>query len=210
MTEKKAKKYLKELKALAKDYGVWKVAKELLENEKFFLWSAASKDFQHHYGDYGLVTHTYEVVTSALKMKKFYSQYNINEAELFLACLFHDAGKMHDYERWTECMTTEYQFMNGTKVASDPEKRGQWRSADHKRIIHHISRSGIIWSDAAQKDQRVYDKYFEPVLHAILAHHGRREWGSPVSPKSRVAWLLFLCDGISARMYDADTMDRIN
>lgn len=30
---------------------------------------------------------------------------------------------------------------------------------------------------------------------------------SPVAQKTRVAWLLHLCDGISARMDDAETLD---
>jgi 3'-5' exoribonuclease len=47
----------------------------------------------------------------------------------------------------------------------------------------------------------------EEVLHAILSHHGMRQWGSPVAPKSRLAWLLHLADSMSARMADADTLD---
>ena len=39
--------------------------------------------------------------------------------------------------------------------------------------------------------------------------HGQREWGSPVMPKSRVAWLLHLSDGISARMADCETTDHV-
>jgi 23S rRNA maturation-related 3'-5' exoribonuclease YhaM len=52
-------------------------------------------------------------------------------------------------------------------------------------------------------------RYHDSVLHAILAHHGRREAGSPVAPKSRIAWLVHLSDQISARMADADTLDII-
>ena len=44
----------------------------------------------------------------------------------------------------------------------------------------------------------------DEVLHAILSHHGRREYGSPVSPSTRIAWLLHLCDSISARMFDCN------
>jgi len=54
-------------------------------------------------------------------------------------------------------------------------------------------------------DNELHDK----VLHAILAHHGCREAGSPVAPKTREAWLVHFCDGISARMDDADTWDII-
>ena len=47
----------------------------------------------------------------------------------------------------------------------------------------------------------------EDVLHVILSHHGNRLAGSPVAPKTREAWIIHLCDGISARLYDADTWD---
>jgi 23S rRNA maturation-related 3'-5' exoribonuclease YhaM len=50
----------------------------------------------------------------------------------------------------------------------------------------------------------------DEVLHAILAHHGFQEFGSPVQPNSKVAWLLHLCDSISARMDDVDKMDISN
>jgi 23S rRNA maturation-related 3'-5' exoribonuclease YhaM len=77
-------------------------------------------------------------------------------------------------------------------------------------LIHHISRSAIIWAEAASRLYTNYSKYYEPVLHAILAHHGFREAGSPVAPKTRVAWLVHLCDNISARMDDADTFDIVH
>jgi 23S rRNA maturation-related 3'-5' exoribonuclease YhaM len=69
----------------------------------------------------------------------------------------------------------------------------------HKKRIHHITRSALIWGEIA-KDNRYKD--IDEVLHAILAHHGNKEFGSPVSPQTKLAWMLHLCDGISARMND--------
>jgi 23S rRNA maturation-related 3'-5' exoribonuclease YhaM len=173
------------LTKMAKDVGVYDLAQHLLEDERFQTWSGSSNPNAHHYGDYGLIIHTCEVVTTCFVMADFYSQYKIARDELYLAGLFHDAGKIHDYEK-----------VNGV-----------WRAADHKRIIHHIPRSIIIWHDAVSNSE--YQYLFEPVTHAILAHHGHREWGSPVAPKSRVAWLLYLCDHLSARLYDADKLDLV-
>ena len=112
----------------------------------------------------------------------------MDEAELFLACLYHDIGKTFDYEPLNEELTN-------------------WKGSEHKRMIHHMSRSALIWSHAVSKYPDLYEKYHDKVLHAILAHHGTRAWGSPVSPKSQVAWLLHLCDGISARMDDWERVD---
>lgn len=178
------------------------LTKSLVDLPEFQLCSGSSKEQQHHYGDHGLLIHTKEVVSTCLKMQSFYPQYNIDRAELFLAALYHDAGKTYDYEQVDNMYRT-------AKV---------WQGTEHKRKIHHISRSAIIWTknvaklpdsgDGFDGINKWKQKYEDPVLHAILAHHGQRQWGSPVAPKSRVAWLLHLCDGISARLYDADSWDR--
>ena len=83
----------------------------------------------------------------------------------------------------------------------------EWGSAPHKRMIHHISRSGLVWSHNSSLDVGINEKYHDAVLHAILSHHTAREFGSPVAPKSRTAWLLTLCDNLSARMADCETFD---
>jgi 23S rRNA maturation-related 3'-5' exoribonuclease YhaM len=187
LNKEAATKAAENLRIFAEELGVEELAARLLTDERFLTWSGSSKPNQHHYGDYGLVIHTWEVVQTCRHNRLLYPQYNIDETELYLAALYHDAGKMYDY-------------MEGSGAP--------WTSAPHKRYIHHISRSAIIWSEAVSKTHKAFqDKYADPVLHAILAHHGQRQWGSPVAPKSRVAWLLHLCDGISARLYDADTLD---
>jgi len=176
------------LSYIAKKLGVADVANHLLKDDKFLTWTGSSKPFLHHYGDHGLLLHTCEVVETSESMRIFYKyKYDIDKVELFFAGLFHDAGKIYDYEKVD----------------------GVWHSSDHKRNIHHISRSALIWNDAV-RDTRQELKYKDTVLHAILSHHGQREWGSPVAPLSRVAWLVFLCDSISARLYDADTRDVVH
>ena len=81
---------------------------------------------------------------------------------------------------------------------------------DFVRKIGHVTKSGMIWTDAwnnyatdklKQEDPEMHDR----VLHNILSHHGPVEWGSVVPPATREAWLLHLCDNMSARINDADT-----
>ena len=186
LTKEIADLSLKFLRDTAKRLGVIDLSNQLLDL-KFQFWSGSSNPIYHHYGNYGLLIHTCEVTSTCLLMRKSYSQYDIDETELFLAALFHDAGKIYDYEK----------------------VKGVWGSTEHKRTIHHISRSAIIWNKyVALESTEFQERYEEKVTHAILAHHGQREWGSPVSPKTRVAWVLHLCDNLSARLYDADTRDR--
>jgi 3'-5' exoribonuclease len=212
----KNNEHVKRLTKIAEDLDVYRVAKPVLKDPRFSLWSGSSKCFQHHYGKGGLAQHTCEVVELCFQNRKYYegTDYKfmdekhvyewggtgLDEKELFLAALFHDTGKMHDY-----CFTWDKSYHGDVT-----RNFNKWESTKHKRLIHHISRSGIIWSKSAVLDEEIYEKYHDNVLHAILAHHGQREFGSPVAPKTRVAWLLHLCDGISARMYDADTLDVID
>jgi len=192
-----AKDALGTLKEYSVGFGkeVSDVANYLLEDPKLLVWSGSSLKHQHHYGKGGLVRHLYETVTLCLDTSHFFPEHETDPRELFLAALFHDAGKLYDYKPVTD-----------KGIVCDYTR---WEGTDHKRYIHHISRSAIMWSEASKRNDLTFSEYHDKVLHAILAHHGTREWGSPVSPKSRVAWLVHHCDCISARMYDADTWDTV-
>lgn len=185
-----AKILLNQLRQLAQKLGVIGIANVVLEDERFPVWTGSSKPIQHHYGTGGLIQHTYEVVQLCRSNNEWFSQLgkSVHETQLFLAALFHDAGKMWDHEPV------------GSTIAADTE----WHTTVHKREIHHISRSAFVWQQASSG--YTLDWNTDDVLHAILAHHGLREWGSPVMPNTRLAWMLHLCDGLSARMDDGDRL----
>lgn len=167
------------------------VLKHFLDNNPHFtLWSGSSKPYLHHYGMGGLVKHTCEVMELCYQCKETLKLHDVDDDEIFFASLFHDVGKLYDY------------------IPVDADYK-EWESTDHKRLIHHISRSALIWSDTISNFDMMTIRYHDAVLHAILAHHGQREWGSPVSPRTKLAWLLHLCDNISARMNDADKIDQL-
>lgn len=149
-------------------------------------WSGSAKSDHHHYRDNGLSEHTLEVIRLCFSTKETLKLKDVDDVELFLAALYHDVGKIHDYEK---------------------KDFNVWGPTVHKRMIHHISRSALMWSHAVESFPEVKSKYHDSVLHAILAHHGHREWGSPVSPNTKVAWILHLCDGLSARMDDWNKID---
>ena len=161
---------------------------------KFHVWSGSHHPALHHYGDGGLKQHTTEVIGLGLTCLVTLGLENeVPRDEYVFAALFHDLGKTEDYER----ALVDYAG-TGTPIMG-------WKSTEHKRLIHHVSRSALMWASFAAGK---FDKDFtDRVTHCILAHHGTREHGSPVAPKARTAWLLHLCDGISARMDDADRHD---
>jgi 3'-5' exoribonuclease len=72
-----------------------------------------------------------------------------------------------------------------------------------------VPRSALIWHDVVGKFPELSLKYHDRVLHDILAHHGKREFGSPVAPRTRAAYLVHLCDSISARMNDCERIDAV-
>ncbi len=176
------------LRARSKQFNVGGVFDELITHyPQFEYWSGSHNKMLHHYERGGLVRHTSEIIEVGLwTIPILQMESKVDPIEFYLAALFHDTGKMYDYEEV---------FPN------------EWKPTEHRRLIHHLPRSCLIWHDCVGKFPEVNTRYHDNVLHAILAHHGRREAGSPVAPKSRVAWLLHLCDGISARMDDAESLD---
>lgn len=182
----------------SEELGVDQLAKVVLESPRFDIWSGSSKPTQHHYGKHGLTIHTHEVVNLCMEIPHTLCV-QVNTIELFLSAVFHDCGKMFDYKPARGDFAGSIDYNN-------------WVGTDHKRLIHHVSRSALIWQAAwdnaasnniCDRDPELVDR----VLHNILSHHGQRQWGSPVMPKTKEAWLLHLCDGISARMNDADKWD---
>ena len=188
-----------QMRGIAADFGslAAQIAERVLAYPGFGTCSGSSKPEQHHYGTGGLQQHTWEVVTLCLdneRIADFNMKKDVSRLELFFAALFHDVGKVHDYELVDGPMHYEPKI---------------WVGTEHRRNIHHISRSAIIWSKAVA-ETGLFKEMEDNVLHAILAHHGLREYGSPVAPNTKVAWLLHLCDSISARMDDVDKMDIAN
>jgi 3'-5' exoribonuclease len=175
------------------DASILHLAEALFSQYGFFVWSGSGYEGQHHYGYKGLCTHTLEVVKVMFSSAEAL-QCEVNKDVMFLAALYHDIGKVFDY-----------------KYIEDPDPCSSaplWVPTDHKRNIHHISKSAMIFFESANKVGLDVDLR-EEILHCILSHHTTRAYGSPVAPNSREAWLLTLADNTSARMDDCGTWDYI-
>lgn len=198
-----SKSNLEKLTNLSKKFNVYELCKPILEMPKFQICSGSGNPAHHHYGDGGLVEHTLDVCQLCLMNNEYFKEYGkgIDEKILFVAAFFHDVGKIHDYKReiCTEC-------------GNEPV----WEYSSHKKLIHHISRSVMMFrdcvgdlTDRVTTQDRGYEHIHwittntvDEIIHAILAHHGAKEYGSPVLPRTGLAWLLHLCDAMSARMDD--------
>lgn len=148
---------------------------------EFEIWTGSGSSNSHHYGAGGLLQHTREVFDLCIKNYKYLSviesSYDIDV--LAAAALYHDVGKIWDY---------------------GPKDKGliEWENKNHKKEIHHVSRSYLEWNKIADICGLSYI-FIDNVSHLILSHHCCKEWGSPVEPRNRLAWILHLSDNMSAK-----------
>ena len=137
-----------------------------------FSTAPGGKDHHHNYPG-GLADHTFEVATLAMRFAE-----GFGEEELALvAAVFHDYGKIHDYS-----------FAEENKIISTP----------FQKETGHLVWSWEKFREIAIEEGMDY-KSIDKISHAILAHHGRREWGSPVEPMTPLAWALHSADMLSSR-----------
>ena len=66
-------------------------------------------------------------------------------------------------------------------------------------MIGHVTGSAMTFRNYASAFN-VSRSYFDSITHAILAHHGRKEWGSPVEPVTPEAVCVHEADMVSSRI----------
>jgi len=153
-----------------------------------FRRTAAARNY-HHARRGGLVEHTAQMMRVAKEIAPLYPQLNLDL--LIAGILFHDSGKL-----WENALSENGFVMNF-------DERGE--------LVGHISIGlelvNVLWrkltaenADAwknlvpASEDVRLH------LLHLIGAHHGEKELGSPVLPKTPEAMALHYIDNLDARL----------
>jgi 3'-5' exoribonuclease len=169
---------------------------ELHGNEGFaaqFKESPAAKRHHHNYRG-GLIEHTLEVWKLADSASRAHGGPFDRELLLCGAAL-HDIGKVKTYSL--------------TAGISERTEAGE--------LLDHIFISGSMMSnlwDSVVRPAVPPDKAEEAarlkglLLHIILSHHGRYEWGSPVVPRTPEALLVHFCDQISSTLHTCFTAIR--
>lgn len=143
--------------------------------EKLIVSPAAVK--VHHAYKGGLLEHTMSVV----ELCKFYAgKYNDSiDSELLIAgALLHDVGKVYEYAI--------------TPSGIDRTNEGE--------LVGHIA-IGIEIINRAVSKLSNFSRYIQTELkHMVLSHHGEKEWGSPVVPKTTEAIVLHMADDLDSKV----------
>jgi 3'-5' exoribonuclease len=130
------------------------------------------KDHHHNYAG-GLAEHTLEVAELSMKFARGFFE----DRFALVASVFHDYGKIHDYA-----------FDGDNKIIS----------TSFQKETGHLVWSWEFFREVAAQES-MSDNSVVKISHAILAHHGRREWGSPTEPMTPLAWALHSADMLSSR-----------
>lgn len=141
--------------------------------ERFGKAPAATKIHHAYIG--GLLEHTLNVVNNCIALAGLYSA--ADRDLLVTAAALHDVGKVEEFE-WSVAI----------------------KYSDAGHLVGHVVGGAMMVKKAADAI-----KDFDPILnlalqHAILAHHGMKEYGSPKQPKSIEAMILHAADDLDAKV----------
>lgn len=153
-----------------------------------FKTSPAASAHHHNYMG-GLAEHTLDVWELVDRLCLYYGDQMDRELALCGAAL-HDIGKIKSYS-----------------LAS-----GVSRHTDVGSLLNHIfisaSMVSNLWDRVVTEDvvgdegeRAARDKSL--LLHVVLSHHGKRDWGSPVIPQTPEALTVHIADQTSATMHTA-------
>lgn len=161
-----------------KDKDVETITKAVISHfyDKYVTYPAAVK-IHHEFGS-GILHHSLAMADLADDVARRYPQ--VDRDLLVAGALMHDIGKTVEYENPLMPMQTVEGKLCGHIAIM---------YAEFKKIVDGLSIKSEV-----------------PILleHMILAHHGKLEWGSPVAPATREAWLLSQIDLMDSHMMVLD------
>ncbi len=141
-------------------------------------WTQPAAQTIHEAYPEGLAYHTYSMLVSARGIIKSGLYKAINKDLLYTSIIIHDCGKLAEL---SGPVGTEY-----TKIG---------------QLIGHISiMDSWIMKFMLENNIDENDEDFLLLRHSILSHHGKREYGAPVEPKTMEARLLHQLDYMDQQM----------
>ena len=146
--------------------------KEILSNNPEFYTSAAAKHRHHAYVG-GLLEHTLQTVKIAMAfIEGIDDEISIDKDLVIAGSILHDIGKINCYESTNE----------GIEITDTYLKQGH--------IINGIK----------MISQHIKSEKLDELIHIIASHHNLKDWGSPVEPRSREAWIIHMAENLSSKI----------
>lgn len=173
---------------------------------EFSYYSAAKN--QHHTELGALLTHTAEVVKLADDMGDFFNnKYGadfINKSLLLAAAMLHDIGKVKELDVDRLSGNTEYSIVASLSThIMDVLAEVDIQSYKLGLGIQSLEVNEINEEEPTKTEEQLKDEIEAVMLlkHALASHHGRLDYGSPITPNIPEAYILNRADEMSAEMY---------
>lgn len=138
----------------------------------FISFPAATKN--HHEYSNGLLHHTVSMANLVDAITKLYK--DLDYDYLMAGALLHDIGKIVEF---SGPVLTKYTLEGN--------------------LLGHISIGNALIFEAS-KELNINDERITILQHLILSHHGKNEFGSPVTPLTREALILAMIDDLDAKL----------
>ncbi|MEF9438494.1 MAG: HD domain-containing protein [Candidatus Mariimomonas ferrooxydans] len=133
----------------------------------------------------GLLVHTTRVMNLCAEVYREHEHKDsINIEILMMAALMHDYGKAFEY---------------------DKDEEDKFFRTETSKLQGHIYRSAQVAEEIFELPRDAMEK----MVHCILAHHGRLEFGSPVEPKCLEAVILHCCDYLDAHLNGKKVLENV-
>ncbi len=143
------------------------------EMSQAYCQAPAAKGIHHNY-IHGLLEHSLSVSRVADAIAGQYP--DVNRDLLVTSAILHDIGK-----------TIEFDYATAIDYS------------DQGRLLGHIVLGEKIVADAIGRLEAFPEELKLQLLHLILSHHGEKEYGSPIRPKTPEAFILNHADDIDSK-----------
>jgi 3'-5' exoribonuclease len=155
----------------------------LREHGELFKKMPAAQNFHHSYTA-GLLEHVWSMTRIATFLADHYTKYYhklnppLNKGIIIAATVLHDIGKLRELEYHP--------------VEAKYTKQGC--------LIGHVLMGRDLVHEAARQIDGFPAETLLLLEHAILAHHGKKEFGAPIVPQTMEALLVSFVDDLDAKM----------
>jgi 3'-5' exoribonuclease len=152
-----------------------------------FRRAAAARDY-HHARRGGLLEHTSQMMRAGAALAIAYPDLNWDLVRAGL--LFHDCGKLWemDYQPqgFVSPLTTMGELLGHITIGIE--------------LVNKLWRGLEANPEFVAPAQPPKELVREHLLHLIASHHGQKEYGAPVTPRTPEAWMLHHIDNIDAHL----------